>query len=131
MLVVALGSIARTLPIPGLAEQGIGFKQVEEAIALRNHVLDRLDVAASTADEDVRRRALSFVSSAGDTRASKLSPNCEDMAKDALRYYPYLQPHDMRWILVEATGRILPEVGPRNGASTRSTSSAGTASRCA
>ena len=32
---MAPGSIARTLPIPGLAEQGIGFKQVEEAIALR------------------------------------------------------------------------------------------------
>ena len=41
----------RMLPIPGLAELGIGFKQVEEAIALRNHVLERLDIAASTPDE--------------------------------------------------------------------------------
>ena len=48
-LVVALGSISRTLPIPGLAENGMGFKQIEEAIALRNHVLDRLDIAASDA----------------------------------------------------------------------------------
>ena len=44
-LVVAMGSISRTLPIPGLAEHGMGFKQIEEAIALRNHVLDRLDLA--------------------------------------------------------------------------------------
>ena len=51
-LVVALGSVARTLPIPGLAEVGIGFKHVEEAIALRNHVLDRLDVAAAVDDRD-------------------------------------------------------------------------------
>src|SRR3954470_23016275 len=38
-VVVALGSVARTLPIPGLAEQGVGFKTVEEAIYLRNQVL--------------------------------------------------------------------------------------------
>ena len=115
VLVVALGSIARTLPIPGLAEQGIGFKQVEEAIALRNHVLDRLDVAASTADEEVRRRALSFVVVGGGYAGVEALAELQDMAKDALRYYPYLQPHHMRWILVEATGRILPEVGPEMG----------------
>src|SRR6266542_3858486 len=46
ILVVGLGSVARTLPIPGLAENAVGFKQIEEAIALRNQVLDRLDAAA-------------------------------------------------------------------------------------
>jgi len=115
VLVVALGSVARTLPIPGLAEVGIGFKQVEEAIALRNHVLDRLDVATSTADEDVRRRALSFVVVGGGYAGVEALAELQDMAKDALRYYPYLKPHHMRWILVEATGRILPEVGPEMG----------------
>ena len=45
------GSVARTLPIPGLAEHGIGFKNVEEAIDLRNQVLDRLDVGQSTTDD--------------------------------------------------------------------------------
>ena len=44
-----------TLPIPGLAEQGIGFKQVEEAIALRNQVLDKLDIATSVTDHAARR----------------------------------------------------------------------------
>ena len=43
-LVVGLGSVARTLPIPGLAEQGIGFKNVEEAIAVRNHEIGRAHV---------------------------------------------------------------------------------------
>ena len=57
-LVIALGSIARTLPIPGLAEFGIGFKQVEEAIALRNQVLEKLDRASSSTDPALRRRAL-------------------------------------------------------------------------
>jgi NADH dehydrogenase len=117
-LVVALGSVARTLPIPGLADQGIGFKQVEEAIALRNHVLDRLDVAASTPDEAVRRRALSFVVVGGGYAGVEAFAELQDMAKDVLRYYPYLEPHHMRWVLVEATDRILPEVSADMGAYT-------------
>ncbi|HKB30414.1 MAG TPA: NAD(P)/FAD-dependent oxidoreductase, partial [Streptosporangiaceae bacterium] len=61
ILVAALGSISRTLQIDGPADHGIGFKTVGEAIYLRNHVLTRLDIAASAQDPDLRRRALSFV----------------------------------------------------------------------
>jgi len=60
-LVLGLGSIARTLPIPGLAEFGIGFKNIEEAIAIRNHVLGRIDTASSTWDAELRRKMLTFV----------------------------------------------------------------------
>jgi NADH dehydrogenase len=67
VIVVAPGSIARTMPIPGLAECGIGFKTVAEAIYLRNQVLARLDLAASTDDVKVRRRALSFLFIGGGT----------------------------------------------------------------
>ena len=61
VIVLAPGSIARTVPIPGLAEQGIGFRTVAEAIYLRNQVLSRLDLAASSHDNLLRRRALTFV----------------------------------------------------------------------
>ena len=44
-LVVALGAVARTLPIPGLAEHGHGFNDLADAIALRNHVLRQLELA--------------------------------------------------------------------------------------
>ena len=48
-------------PVPGLAEHGIGFKTVEEAIGLRNHVLEQLDIASSTRDPAIRDAALTFV----------------------------------------------------------------------
>jgi NADH dehydrogenase len=115
VLVMAVGSVARTLPIPGLADVGIGFKQVEEAIAMRNHVLDRLDVAASTADEKARQRALSFVVVGGGYAGVEALAELQDMAVDALRYYPYLKREHMRWVLVEAANRILPEVGEEMG----------------
>src|SRR5207249_1017186 len=43
-VVVALGAISRSLPIPGLAEHGLGFKSLADAIQLRNHVLRRLEL---------------------------------------------------------------------------------------
>jgi NADH dehydrogenase len=119
-VVVALGSVARTLPIPGLAEQAIGFKHVEEAIALRNQVLGRLDVAASIDDASIdegakRRRALTFLFVGGGYAGVEAFAELEDMARYATRYYDNLEPADMRWVLVEATGRILPEVGDDMG----------------
>jgi NADH dehydrogenase len=111
VLVMAAGSVARTLPIPGLAEHGIGFKTVGEAIYLRNHVLARLDAASSTDDPEVRRKALTFVFVGGGYAGIEAFAELEDMARYAVEhYYPRLSPADMRWVLVEATGRILPEV---------------------
>jgi NADH:ubiquinone reductase (H+-translocating) len=109
-IVVAPGSVVRTLPIPGLAEVGIGFKTVGEAIYLRNHVLSRLDYAASVTDEAHRRKALTFVFIGGGYAGIEAFAELEDMARYATRYYEDVTPDDMRWVLVEATGRILPEV---------------------
>jgi NADH dehydrogenase len=117
-IVVVPGSVSRTLPIPGLREQGIGFKTIGEAIYLRNHVLDRLDVAAATSDPETRRRALTFVFVGGGYAGIEALAEMEDMARDALKYYPELPPDLMHWVLVEATNRILPEVDRDMGAYT-------------
>src|SRR3982750_2769455 len=109
ILVMAAVSVARTLPIPGLAEHGVGFKNVGEAIYLRNHVLSRLDAASSSDDPEVRRRALTFTFVGGGYAGIEAFAELEDMAHYAIEhYYPRLSAADMRWVLVEATGRILP-----------------------
>ncbi len=117
-IVVAPGSVSRTLPVPGLKENAVGFKTIGEAIWLRNHVLEQLDVAATTADAAVRRCALKFVFVGGGYAGIEALAEMEDMVHDALRYYPELDPKDVHFALVEATGRILPEVGPELGAYT-------------
>src|SRR5918996_526552 len=53
-LVVSVGSVSRSLPVPGLAENAIGFKSLADAIWLRNHVVETLELA--NAAEDPRRR---------------------------------------------------------------------------
>ncbi len=115
VLVFCPGSVSRTLPIPGLAEHGIGFKTVAEAIFLRNHVLSQLDIASSTTDEETRREALTFVFVGGGYAGVEALAELEDMARDACDYYPNIEAEDMRWVLVEATDRILPEVGTDMG----------------
>ncbi|MFC4002782.1 NAD(P)/FAD-dependent oxidoreductase [Prauserella oleivorans] len=110
VLVVALGSVARLLPIPGLAEEGIAFKTIGEAIYLRNHVLTKLDEAASTLDPDLRKRLLTFTVVGGGFAGIEALAELEDMTRFATRYYENIEPEDIRWVLVEAAGRILPEV---------------------
>ncbi|MFD1833135.1 MULTISPECIES: NAD(P)/FAD-dependent oxidoreductase [Streptomyces] len=114
-LVIAPGSVSRALPVPGLADHGIGFKTVEEAIGLRNHVLEQLDIASSTRDPDIRAAALTFVFVGGGYAGVEALAELEDMARYACRFYHNIRPRDMKWILVEATGRILPEVGEEMG----------------
>lgn len=109
-LVLAPGSISRTLPVPGLAEHAIGFGTVAEAVHLRNHVLSQLDVASSMADPEHRRAPLTCTVVGGGYSGIEVLAELEDLARYALRYHPDLGPDDLRWVLVEAGDRILPEV---------------------
>lgn len=115
VVVVGPGSISRVLPVPGLAERAVGFKTVTEAIFLRNQVLSRMDVAESTEDASARRRALTFLFVGGGYAGVEALAELEDLARDACRYYRTIRREDMRWVLVEAAGGILPEIGPGLG----------------
>ncbi|MFE7550550.1 NAD(P)/FAD-dependent oxidoreductase [Streptomyces gardneri] len=114
-LVLAPGSVSRTLPVPGLADHGIGFKTVEEAIGLRNHVIEQMDIASSTRDPAIRDAALTFVFVGGGYAGVEALAELEDMARYTARYYHNVKPEDLRWVLVEASDRILPEVGEDMG----------------
>ncbi len=109
-LVVGLGSVPRLLPIPGLPETAIGFKQVEEAIAMRDRILGNLAEAASTKDPVVRKRLLTFTFVGGGFAGAEALAEAEDMVRDALRYYPDLHSSDIRFVLIDAAPFILPEV---------------------
>lgn len=111
VVVLTPGSTSRVLPIPGLAEHGVGFKTVQEAIYLRNRVLSQLDVAAATEDPERRRGALTFVFVGGGYAGVEALGELEDLARDAIATEPSLRPEDMRWVLVDVAPKILPELG--------------------
>lgn len=112
-LVVALGSIARALPIPGLAEHALGFRHLADAIHLRNHVLRELEAAAAHPEQAERHLTFVFIGAgyAGVEALAELS----DLVRDALKYYPTLRERPRRWVLVDAAPKILPEIPRRLG----------------
>lgn len=109
-LLIALGSVSRTLPIPGLAEHGIGLKSLSDATALRNQVLNCLDIAESLRDETLRRERLGFVFVGAGYAGVEGLAELQDFAAQAIELYPRCRAHGMRWVLVEARERIMEEV---------------------
>ncbi|HYZ77578.1 MAG TPA: NAD(P)/FAD-dependent oxidoreductase [Gaiellaceae bacterium] len=114
-LVVAMGAVARTLPIPGLADHALGFKSLADAIALRNHVLRRLEAAAAAPNEAHRERELTFVFVGAGYAGVEALAELSDLVRDALRYYPSLRETRQHWVLVDAAPKILPEIPRRLG----------------
>jgi NADH dehydrogenase len=114
-LVIALGAVARTLPIPGLTEHAIGFKTLAEAIFLRNHVLRRLEVADETTDPVERAAQLTFVFVGAGYAGVEALAELADLVHDALRSYPRLRGVPQRWVLVDAAPAILPGIPGRLG----------------
>ena len=109
-LVLALGAVPRTLPIPGLSEHGLSFKTLADAINLRNHVLHQLETADAALDAEDRARRLTFVFVGAGYAGVEALAELSDLAEDALRYYPRLRSTPRRWVLVDAAPRILPEI---------------------
>jgi NADH dehydrogenase len=82
-VVLGLGAVSRVLPIPGLADHGVGFTSISEAIYLRNRVLERMDAAESTANPDLRRRAPPSCSWEAGTPASRDWPTWRTLGPEA------------------------------------------------
>ena len=114
-LVVAVGAVPRSLPIPGLAEHALAFKDLADAIHLRNHVLRELEGAAAEVDAARRRLHLTFVFVGAGYAGVESLAELHDLVEDALRYYPDLRGEPQRWVLVDAAPKILPEIPSRLG----------------
>ncbi len=107
---VAVGSVSRSLPVPGLDEHAIGFKSLADAIWLRNHMVETLEQANATDDPQRREELLTYVFVGGGYSGLEALAELQDFAADAMDRYPRARLHAMRWILVEAMDRVLPEV---------------------
>ncbi len=109
-LVVTLGSTSRVLPIPGLAEHGLGFKTISEAIALRNRLISTLERAELTEDPAERRALLTYVFVGAGYAGLEGIAELQDFGADVIERYPRCRMEGMRFILVEARDRVMPEI---------------------
>lgn len=112
-LIIAIGSVSRTFPIPGLVEHAIGFKTIAEATALRNRVVRHLELAEGLDDPEARKPWLSFVFVGGGYAGLEGVAFLADFARDIIKRYPRCREVGTRWTLVDAAPRVMPEIQPQ------------------
>jgi NADH dehydrogenase len=113
--VLALGSIPDYRGLPGLEEHAFTLKTLEDAMRLRNHVISLLERADVEPDPEERQRQLTFVVAGGGFAGTETVAELFDLAHDVLRYYPRIDPAELRFMLVHSRDRILPELSQALG----------------
>ncbi len=114
-LVVAVGSVTRPLPIPGLAEHAVGFKTLAEAAGLRDRLLRTLEMAENLEDPAEREGYLTFVVVGGGYAGLAAVSQMHDFAQDLMRLYPLCRRQGMRWLLVEVQDQLMADQPERLG----------------
>ncbi|MEY2847349.1 MAG: hypothetical protein RI885_14 [Actinomycetota bacterium] len=110
VVVMTAGAVSRTFPIPGVADEAIGLKTIEEATAVRDRVLANFARAANLPAGPERERLLTFTVVGGGFAGIEVFGELRSLASSLLRYYPNLTFDDTHFHLIEAMGRIMPEV---------------------
>ncbi|MDF2994038.1 MAG: FAD-dependent pyridine nucleotide-disulfide oxidoreductase, partial [Microbacterium sp.] len=115
IVVITAGAVTRTFPIEGIAEHAIGLKTVEEAVAIRDQLLTAFETAAALPDGLERRRLLTFTVVGGGFSGVEVFGEMLSLGSALLRSYAELDFSDLSFHLIEASGRILPEVTEKPG----------------
>src|SRR5205085_265079 len=105
-LIVALGSVSRALPIPGLTEHARGFKTLPDAIALRNRVIGCLEAAETLDDPQARDAWLTFVFVGAGYAGLEGAAELQDFAVDVLDHYPRCRTQGVNFVLVEGADGV-------------------------
>lgn len=111
-LVIALGSVTRFPPVPGLREHALEMKSIADAVAMRDRAIALLERASSTADPEHRRTLLRFVVVGANFSGAEVAGELEAFLKSAVRRYPSLDPRECVVTLVERSERILGALPP-------------------
>ncbi len=115
-LVLALGSVTNFYGLPGLEQRSLTMKSLSDAVRLRNHLIRNLEEADFECCPDSRERLMTFVVAGGGFAGVETIAAINDFVREAIEFYPNLTERDVRVILAEAAGAILPELGPELGA---------------
>lgn len=110
IVVVTAGAVSRTFPIPGVADEAIGLKTIEEAVAIRDRMTDNFAKASNLPAGPERDRLLTTVVVGGGFAGIEVFAELRSFASALVGQYPQLTIDDTHFHLIEAMGRIMPEV---------------------
>ena len=109
-IVVTAGAVSRTFPIPGIADNAIGLKTIEEAVAIRDRLMSNFDLASTLPAGPERDRLLTVVVVGGGFAGIEVFAELRSLASSLVKDYPQLTFDDTHFHLIEAMSRIMPEV---------------------
>ena len=113
-IVITAGAVSKTFPIPGVAETAIGMKTIEEAIAVRDKVIDNMHVAADMPPGPERDRLLTIVVVGGGFAGIEAFAELRSLVSAMLKEFPTLTIDDTHFHLIEAMDRVMPEVSAKS-----------------
>lgn len=113
-IVITAGAVSKTFPIPGVAETAIGMKTIEEAIAVRDKVIDNMHLAADMPPGPERDRLLTVVVVGGGFAGIEAFAELRSLVSAMLKEFPTLTIDDTHFHLIEAMDRVMPEVSAKS-----------------
>src|SRR3984893_13782506 len=114
-LILALGPVTNFYKIPGLEERAVTMKSLGDAIDLRNTLIAHLEEANTDCAVNNREPLLTFVVAGGGFAGVETVGSIKDFLREALPFYPNLEPEMIRVVLVHPGDFVLPELGESLG----------------
>jgi NADH dehydrogenase len=112
-LVLAAGSVNKLLPIPGIAQHAHGFRNVAEALYLRDHVIGQVELAATAPDAAERDARCTFVVVGAGYTGTEVAAQGPLFTGAILKHHRELRDQRVRWLLLDLAPRVLPELRER------------------
>ncbi|MEL7587921.1 MAG: NAD(P)/FAD-dependent oxidoreductase [Prolixibacteraceae bacterium] len=119
-LVIATGSQTNFFDNPNIAKNAFPLKQVTHALDLRSHIFQQFEKSEMIADEQVRKRLMTFVVVGAGPTGVEISGALAELKNHILPHdYPQLDVNRMRIFLVEGLERVLPAMSAVSGGRTQ------------
>jgi NADH dehydrogenase len=112
-LILTAGSVNKLLPIPGIARYAHGFRNIAEAVYLRDHITRQLELAAVAADPGERRARCTFIVVGAGYTGTEVAAQGQLLTARLAKRLPGLAGQPIRWMLLDTAPRLLPELDPR------------------
>ncbi|HEX5187895.1 MAG TPA: NAD(P)/FAD-dependent oxidoreductase [Streptosporangiaceae bacterium] len=112
-IVIALGSVNKLLPVPGVTDHAHGFRSLAEAIYLRDHLLRQLEIADLSDDPVEREARCTFVVVGAGYTGTEVAASGQLLTSIAAPQHPGLRDQKLRWMLIDIAPRLMPELDPR------------------
>ena len=112
-LLLAVGSVNKLLPIPGIGEHAHGFRSLPEAMYLRDHITRQIELAAATDDRAERTARCTFVVVGAGYTGTEVAAQGVLFTDQLVAAHPELTDQPVRWMLLDTADQVLPELDDR------------------